>query len=168
MGILRDKRDVEKEQKQQAALAAYIRIGEVGPAMREIGMHRATWYRWIEEDPDFAQAVAEAEQEVLDIDKAEVRRRAVEGVDEPVGWFRGEPGGYVRKYSDNLLMFRVKAKDPEYRDRQTVDLNTTGQPDSATTATLEELKAMLIRLAIEADKKGLLLAVGESSQGAGN
>jgi hypothetical protein len=117
MGITQDRRDAQKRAKQQEAIEAYLRLGEPGPAMRAIGMSRGTWYRWIEEDPEFARMAEEAEQEVCDFDKAEVRRRAVDGVEEPVGWWRGKPGGYVRKYSDNLLMFRVKAKDPAYRDR---------------------------------------------------
>ncbi len=35
-----------------------------------------------------------------------------------MGWYKGEPGGYVQEYSDLLLMFRLKAMRPEkYRDR---------------------------------------------------
>jgi AcrR family transcriptional regulator len=46
----------------------------------------------------------------------EVRRRAVEGFVEPV-YYRGEKVGEVRKWSDNLLMFRLKGLKPEvYRD----------------------------------------------------
>jgi hypothetical protein len=120
-------------------------------------MSRGTWYRWIEEDPEFARMAEEAEQEVCDFDKAEVRRRAVEGVEEPVGWWRGQPGGYVRKYSDNLLMFRIKAKDPAYRDRAEIDITATLQQEIAP-AQLEDLKAELGRLLLEAHRGGLLAA----------
>ena len=35
-----------------------------------------------------------------------------------MGWYKGQPGGYVREYSDLLLMFRLKALRPEkYRER---------------------------------------------------
>ena len=58
---------------------------------------------------------------------AEVRRRALDGVSEPTGWYKGEPGGYVQRYSDNLLMFAVKKEIPEYRDRWEVT-GAGGQP----------------------------------------
>ncbi len=56
-----------------------------------------------------------------DILEAEAFRRAVEGVEKPVGWYKGEPGGYVREYSDVLLMFQLKALRPE-KCRERVDL----------------------------------------------
>ena len=38
-------------------------------------------------------------------------------MEKPVGWYKGKPGGYVREYSDVLLMFRLKALRPEkYRE----------------------------------------------------
>jgi hypothetical protein len=48
----------------------------------------------------------------------EAWRRAVDGVEEPVGFYRGEPGAYVRRYSDTLLIFLLKGLRPEkYRER---------------------------------------------------
>ncbi len=48
----------------------------------------------------------------------EVYRRAVKGVKKAVGWYKGVAGGYVREYSDLLLMFQLKALRPEkYRER---------------------------------------------------
>ena len=45
-------------------------------------------------------------------------RRAVKGVKKPVGWYKGVAGGHVREFSDNLLMFQLKAMRPEkFRDR---------------------------------------------------
>ena len=53
-----------------------------------------------------------------DILEAEAHRRAVEGVEEPVGWYKGQAGGTVRRYSDVLLMFLLKGVLPErYKDR---------------------------------------------------
>lgn len=35
-----------------------------------------------------------------------------------MGWHKGQPGGYVREYSDVLLIFLLKGLKPEkYRDR---------------------------------------------------
>ena len=49
-------------------------------------------------------------------------RRALEGGEEPV-FYQGKIVGSVRKYSDTLLMFMLKARRPErYRDRVGVDV----------------------------------------------
>jgi len=40
--------------------------------------------------------------------EAEMIRRAYEGVEEPVGFFRGKPSAYVRRYSDSLGIFLLK------------------------------------------------------------
>ena len=55
-----------------------------------------------------------------DLEK-EVRRRAYQGVEEPV-FYQGEICGHIQKYSDTLLMFAVKARKPEYRDKITIDV----------------------------------------------
>jgi hypothetical protein len=46
----------------------------------------------------------------------EADRRAIEGVDEPV-FHKGTVVGHIRKYSDTLLIFRLKALAPaKYRE----------------------------------------------------
>lgn len=61
----------------------------------------------------------------------EAHRRAFDGVDEPV-FYKGEDCGAVKKYSDTLAIFLLKAHAPEkYRERQ--DLTVKG------TLTLAEL-----------------------------
>ena len=53
--------------------------------------------------------------------EAEAHRRAVEGVEEPVGWYKGVAGGTVRRYSDALLIFTLKGLLPDrYRERKDV------------------------------------------------
>ena len=47
--------------------------------------------------------------------EAEINRRAIEGVDHPV-IHQGVITDTYKQYSDNLLMFRAKRLDPEYRD----------------------------------------------------
>ena len=46
---------------------------------------------------------------------SEVDRRALEGVKQDI-FYKGEKVGEKHKYSDNLLMFRVKGRMPEYKD----------------------------------------------------
>ena len=42
----------------------------------------------------------------------------MEGWEEPVGWYKGEAGGTVRRFSDTLLIFLLKGAAPEkYRER---------------------------------------------------
>jgi hypothetical protein len=52
----------------------------------------------------------------------EIRRRAIEGWNDPV-YQMGQRVGSVRKYSDVLLIFLAKRLMPEYRDKVTLDVN---------------------------------------------
>ena len=47
--------------------------------------------------------------------EAEIDRRSIEGIDHPV-IHQGVITDTYKTYSDNLLMFRAKRLDPEYRD----------------------------------------------------
>ena len=59
----------------------------------------------------------------------EARRRASLGVEEPV-YYQGQVVGYVRKYSDVLLMFLLKAQRPEkFRDNHKIDGRIDGTLD---------------------------------------
>ena len=56
---------------------------------------------------------------------AEINRRAIEGVDHPV-IYKGEITTTYKEYSDNLLMFRAKRLDPEYRDNPKTNTGSGG------------------------------------------
>ncbi len=73
------------------------------------GIERNTPYtaQW-RDDLELQEALRQAERMSADLMEDEVYRRAVEGVTEPTGWYQGEPGGYVKRFSDNLLMFRLR------------------------------------------------------------
>ena len=70
-------------------------------------------------DPEFGKAVLEAKNQGYDMIEEEARRRAVEGVLEPV-YYKGEqvldadgnPGG-IRKYSDRLILELLRAYKPK-------------------------------------------------------
>jgi hypothetical protein len=105
----------------------------VSASAQAAGVRRRSAYRWREEDPEFAEAWTEAIETATDALELEVRRRAVEGVQEYVigrdGPVKDEHGQPLmqRRYSDGLLMFFLKAHRPErYRERSTVDLNVQG------------------------------------------
>ncbi len=59
-----------------------------------------------------------AHRMALGVLEDEVTRRAVEGWEEPVGWYKGKAGGTVRRYSDTLLIFKLKGELPQkYAER---------------------------------------------------
>ena len=78
--------------------------------------------------PAFAEAWDEALRIACDLMEGEARRRAVEGVLEPV-FYQGAKCGTIRKYDSQLLMFLLKAHDPKYRDNSRVEVTTPpGEP----------------------------------------
>lgn len=84
-------------------------------------------YQWRKQDPEFAQMWAVCDEIGIEVQlgriEAEIDRRAIDGVDEPV-YYKGRKISSIKKYSDTLLMFRAKKLDPTYRD--SVNLNHSG------------------------------------------
>jgi len=98
----------------------------------EIPPHHTTLSDWKGKDPDFAAEVEFADRKYVERLEAECDRRAVEGVRRlkfnKAGFPFTDPDtgeAYEeRHYSDNLLMFRLKAKAPEkYRERHEVKMS---------------------------------------------
>ncbi len=105
----------------RAFLAAFRETGNVRLACEVAKVGRSSHYRWLEKDPEYREAFGVAREDAIDVLEAEAHRRAVEGIEEPAGWYRGVAGGTVRRYSDNLLMFLLKGARPErYRERYDV------------------------------------------------
>jgi hypothetical protein len=86
--------------------------GNIRESAAAAGVHRATAYRARDADAEFAEAWDDALDEAADVLEMEARRRAIDGVEEPV-YFRGREVGKVRRYSDTLLMFLLKGIRPE-------------------------------------------------------
>lgn len=124
--------DFVRHPKRRAYLAALVETGgNVKRAAEIAGVNRTTPYtdQW-REDPEFAAALPIAKRLGADALEAEAIRRARDGVEEPVGWYKGQPGGYVTRYSDTLLIFLLKgAKPSKYQDRMELsgELETTPQ-----------------------------------------
>lgn len=107
----------KKAVQQEQFLAAYSACGNILRAARLCGIDRTSHYRWMTE-PEYRSRFEDATENAADALEEEARRRAVEGVEEPVGWHQGVAGGMVRKYSDTLLIFLLKGARPEkFRDR---------------------------------------------------
>jgi len=97
----------------RAALIAYVQTGTVSGAMRAVRMGRTSWYRWKSEDPQFAEAIADAEGAAADRLEEVAIKRAIAAKDP----------------SDVLLIFLLKGMRPEkYRERYAHQL--TGPNDT--------------------------------------
>ena len=102
--------------KKRRVLQHYINTGgQVGKSCRLAGISHQTHYNWLAADPDYRAAYALAQERSLDVIEQEIIRRGVKGYKEPI-IYQGKVTGYVRRYSDNLLMFLAKRRDPLYRD----------------------------------------------------
>lgn len=131
---------------QATFLDAYEHTANILRAAEQAEVSRQLVYYWLEHDERFLLAYNLADKAANAHIEAEIRRRAIEGIEEPVisnGMitYEWEPdideatgeqkrdgkgklmytrGKMVttRKYSDVLLMFLAKKRMPEYRDKQ--------------------------------------------------
>lgn len=103
--------------KKRAMLAALAETGNVTRAAEIAEIDRCQHYHWLERDPKYAEFAPIAMEMAGDRLEQEARRRAVEGVAEPV-FYQGQPCGVVQRYSDTLLIFLLKGAKPDrYADR---------------------------------------------------
>ncbi len=112
-------------------LEALKRTGLVTEACEIVGIARRTPYDWAKKSEEFAETMevarADGEKLLLDEVRKEVRRRGLEGWDDPIV-YQGKISKTkdprtgeivpltVRKWSDNLLMFWGKYLDARFRD----------------------------------------------------
>ena len=141
--------------KQRAFLLAYCETCNVFRACKVSKVGRSSHYRWLAEDPKYSEAFDLAKEQASDRLEAEAIRRAFEGVEEPTGWYKGEPGGYVRRYSDTLLIFLLKGAFPDRYTERTelkgafahIDLNKLPDEALARIASGEHPNSVLASLA---------------------
>ena len=123
---------MSKEQRkiaQEEFLKAFANTANVRAACMKAGISRNTVYQWAEHDEAFSFKFQQASLDADDMIRGELFRRAVQGVDEPVVsvgklvYHDGKPLT-VKKYSDSLLALLAKARMPEFRDKQQLDINT--------------------------------------------
>ena len=90
--------------------------GNVSASCRAVKIGRTAVYRWRHEDPVFAREMDAALELSTQTLEDEAIRRAHTGVVEPV-YQKGQLVGHVRRYSDRLLEFLLRARRPEvYRE----------------------------------------------------
>lgn len=116
------------------------------------GVSVSSLYKYRKQDLEFRAEWDEAYRIGADAYVKEARRRAVEGTDEPV-FHKGEVCGFVRRYSDTLLLALMNARNPEkYDPRMRAMLAEWDRADreaergkadpSAHTAALEAIQAL--------------------------
>ena len=106
-----------------AFCAALAETCNVGKACKAINIARTTAYTWREDDPEFSGMWDRAMKVGVTALEDEAHRRAFEGNDEPV-FHQGSECGSVRKYSDTLAIFLLKAHAPDkYRENSKVELS---------------------------------------------
>jgi hypothetical protein len=109
--------------RQQRFLKALAETGNVTAAVTAAGTSRSRVYELRKVDPTFAAAWEEAEEIAADRLEDEARRRAVEGVPEPLvsaGKIVRDDDGQpiaIRRYSDPLLLALLRAHRPPRRER---------------------------------------------------
>lgn len=123
----------------------FTKLGECGnvtEAAKGIDVSRVWLYRIKHIDPEITKRWEEAEKAGVKGLEDEAKRRAFIGIDAPQ-YYKGERIEVIKKYSDLLLIFLLKAHDPEkYRERidQKVTTDTTITDEDLTGLTAAELK----------------------------
>lgn len=115
-----------KDKRQQDVIDQLVKGHTFVGAARAAGVPVRTVQSWRDRDPEFHERSNKAYDEGTDVFRTETRRRGVEGWYEPV-YYQGQRVGRVKKFSDTLLMFELKKRDPSYRDH--VDLKHSGEID---------------------------------------
>ena len=115
----------QSAQQKKAFLAAFAEYGNVSRAADASEVERRTVYKWLEHDETFALQYRQAEIQAEDVLEHAAWKRAVNGVEQEHGVY--SQGMQVAtevktEYSDVLLMFLLKARNPKkYRERVSID-----------------------------------------------
>lgn len=135
--------------RKRALLMEFAKSGRIMDALKKAKVAYQTHYCWLRDDEVYAEDYAQSESCAVEGAVDEVVRRGRHGVERKVGFHQGKWGGEtVTDYSDNLLMFYTKAKRPEYRDSQKMDVNVMVESIDARTqlASMTERNPDLARL----------------------
>ncbi len=120
--------------KKAAFLAAFAECGTITRAALAAKVDRTSHTRWLEADPEYAKAFADASDQAADKLEDEARRRAHDGLlrmkfhqGEPIIDPRTQKPYYEFDYSDTLLIFLLKGARPT-KFRENKDITSGGRP----------------------------------------
>jgi hypothetical protein len=103
--------------KKRQEVCSVLSAGEsIAAAADKVGIRRQSLWAARKRDKNFEAAWDDAIEHGTDLLEDEAKRRAVAGTLEPV-FYKGKAVGAIRKYSDTLLIFLLKARRPaKFRD----------------------------------------------------
>lgn len=116
-------------------LAVLQETGERSLARADVGIGKTTVYEHRSSDKLFRDAEDEALRQHAAVYSTEMKRRAVQGYQEPVYGSQG-PGagigivGHLTRYSDRLLLELARRYEPEYTPRTKIESTSTITQDS--------------------------------------
>lgn len=132
-------KQLDANQKQKFLSKLATSAGNVSKAAKSAGISRNAAYEHKHSDADFGQEWDNIIDHVVDAMEDELYRRSTKGVLEPV-FYKGDVVGEIRKYSDRLLEFALKAKRPDvYRERFDVNTNVSGKLDLNIESAINEI-----------------------------
>ncbi len=114
--------DIKHKKKRAFLKAIYETGGSITKSANLANVSAQSHYNWLASDPHYAHVYKIQDERAIDLYVEEARRRAVDGVDEPI-YQGGQLVGSKTKYSDRLLEVILKKKDPSYRDYQPQSTN---------------------------------------------
>jgi hypothetical protein len=128
----------QREVAQEKFLKSFRNTANMRASCMAAGIDRNTVYGWLEVDEVFSLEYKQAELDANDLIRGELFRRAVQGYEKPVVsvgkivYGSDEKPLMEKVYSDNLLALLAKARMPEFRDKQSIDVqaNVTGSVQS--------------------------------------
>lgn len=127
----------EREATQEKFLKALSMTANIRAACMAAGIDRSLVYYWQEHDTEFSLRFNVANQEANDLLFAAAWERGVKGYEKPMVslgrpvFVDGKPL-MEKVYSDSLLSLLMKARMPEFREKQSIDVqaNVTGSLQS--------------------------------------
>lgn len=111
-------RKVKKDNRQDRFLKVLATVGHISAACKAIKISTVAVHYWRRDDPEFDAKLLAAQEAYEGMLTEEATRRAVKGVEKAIFNKEGEQIGVEIKYSDTLLIFLLKAVNPEkFRDK---------------------------------------------------
>src|SRR5262245_4589902 len=98
--------------KKRAFLVAFAETGQLKRSCLAAKIPHSLHYYWMNTDPDYVEAFAQAERIAAQTLEEEAIRRARDGVKRTI-YYQGEPVGEELTFSDTLLIFLMKGAMPE-------------------------------------------------------
>lgn len=113
-----------KDAKKAIMLETMALKGSVRAGVMASGISYPTHYNWMKDDPEYAAAAKMAQELYADRLEEEADRRAVEGIDVNHYGKDGQVVATEKKFSDLLLIFKLKGARPEkYRDNPVINID---------------------------------------------